>query len=369
VVCQISATSGPNLTLGLDQIMAVKAYTKWLNTHGGVLGRSWRLVEENDNSSPVQAARLVRKCVIQDHANFILGPEETATMAAAVPVADALHTVLLTDGSGWDQGGLTSAQVHSYAFPGLYDVFYQDDVDTAQRLIAPNHYQRVAVLEDAVPGGLPNGTYMRSLCRRYHCHVVEVQKLLPGQTDDTPQVLNLLSAKPQIVVLGLVPGPDTITAIKAIRAENPTIPISECSTCWTPGFVQAAGGPSVLQHVYLWGPALDLLAYLPPTSATNRSVLSELRTYVAAMKTAGFGSPEDINNALQWWPVGQELTGAIRAARSAGETAVMHALEHQDLQALYIFWHRSPANHAGLKKVVTITMTWAPTGQLEPYHS
>ncbi|MBO0892848.1 MAG: ABC transporter substrate-binding protein [Acidimicrobiales bacterium] len=362
----MAATSGQNITLGVDEIMAVKAYTKWLNSHGGVLGRRWKLVEENDNSSPQQAAELVRKCVTQDHANFILGPEETGTMAAGIPVADSLRTVMLTMGSGWNQGGVTSADVHSYAFPGLYDVFYQDDLDTAQRLIAPRHLTRVAVLEDAVPGGLPNGSYMKSLCRTYHCNVVGVQKLQPGQTDDTPQVLNLMAAKPQIIVEGLIPGPDTITAIKAIRAQSQTIPVSECSTCWTSGFTQAAGGPSVLQNVYAWAPVTDMLSTLSPTGA-NQSVLSELRTYSSAMKAAGFGTPDDINNASQWWPAGQELTAAIKKAGSVDETAVMHALQHQKLQSLYIFWNRTPRNHAGLKRVVTLTETWSPNGQLQLY--
>jgi hypothetical protein len=86
------------------------------------------------------------------------------------------------------------------------------------------------------------------------------------------------------------------------------------------------------------------------------------------MKAAGFGTPDDINNASQWWPAGQELTAAIKKAGSVDETAVMHALQHQKLQSLYIFWNRSPANHAGLKRVVTLTETWSPSGQLELYH-
>jgi hypothetical protein len=55
-----------------------------------------------------------------------------------------------------------------------------------------------------------------------------------GATGVTPQVLALLAAKPQITLFGLVPGTDSITAIRAIRAQAPTIPISECSACELP---------------------------------------------------------------------------------------------------------------------------------------
>jgi ABC-type branched-subunit amino acid transport system substrate-binding protein len=365
VVCQISAQAGQNITLGQSDIMGVKAYAKYLNHQGGVLGHPWKLVEENDASNPAQAARLVRKCVIQDHANFILGPEETATMAAAIPVADALHTVLITQGSGWDQGGVTKAEVHSYAFPGVYDVFYQDDLDTAKRLIAPHHYTRVAVIQDGVPGGLPNGSYMKSLCKRYHCQVVGVQDLQPGQTDDTPQVLNLLAARPAIIVLGLIPGPDTITAIKAIRAQDPTIPVSECSQCWTPGFLQAAGGPTTMQNVYLIASTLELMSNLPPNTSVNRSVLSQLKTYTAGMKSAGYTTSDDLNNSVLAWASGMQLTDAIKRAGSTSEDAVKQALEHQNVQTLTSFWKRTPADYAGLSKVVDLTATWTLNGRLD----
>ena len=74
-----------------------------------------------------------------------------------------------------------------------------------------------------------------------------------GATDVTPQVLAMLAAKPQIILFGLVPGTDSITAIRAIRAQDPTIPISECSACELPSFISAAGGASVMQNIYVLG--------------------------------------------------------------------------------------------------------------------
>lgn len=363
-VCQISAQGGQNISLGQADIMGFQAYVKYVNKHGGVDGHQYKLVEENDNSDTSLAASLVRKCVTQDHANFIVGPEETATMAAAVPVADALHTVMITQGSGWDQGGLNSAEVHSYAFPGVYDVFYQDDLDTAQRLITPRHLTRVAVIQDGVPGGSVNGAYMKSLCRAHHCTVTGVQNLTPGQTDDTPQVLNLLSAKPDIIVLGLIPGPDTITAIKAIRAQDPTIPISECSQCWTPGFLQAAGGTSVMNNVYLIASTTQLMSDLPQNTADNKAVVSQLKTYASAMKAAGYTTSDDLNNSTLAWATGMELTDAIKKAGSTSENAVMKALQHQKAQTLTAFWDRTPKNYAGLTKVVDLTASWSPSGNL-----
>jgi DNA-binding NarL/FixJ family response regulator len=67
---------------------------------------------------------------------------------------------------------------------------------------------------------------VQNLAKQDGFQLVSTQIDPVGATDVTPQVLALLAAKPQIILFGLVPGTDSITAIKAIRAQDPTIPIS-----------------------------------------------------------------------------------------------------------------------------------------------
>src|SRR6202034_2961996 len=105
-------------------------------------------------------------------------------------------------------------------------------------------YTRVGVLETSAPGGLGNNTYLESIENQFGFKVVGTQIVTPTATDDTPSVLALLADKPQIVISGLIPGPDTITAIKALRAANPTIPFAACVECDVPSFVAAVGGTS-----------------------------------------------------------------------------------------------------------------------------
>src|ERR1700743_3907938 len=124
IVCEVAATSGPFTQLGSTDRQGADAYVKQINKQGGVLGHKITLVKENDQSNPAQAASLVRKCVTQDHANFIFGPEETSTAAAAMPVADSLQTIMLGWQSGWEDIGLSDSILHSqYVVPALGDVF------------------------------------------------------------------------------------------------------------------------------------------------------------------------------------------------------------------------------------------------------
>jgi branched-chain amino acid transport system substrate-binding protein len=363
-ICEIAATSGPFAQLGTDDELGATAWADMVNKAGGVLGHKITLVPENDASDPATAAGLVRKCVTQVHANFIFGPEETATASAAVPIANQLQEVTLGWQSGWAGQGISSANLQSYSFPGIGNVFFADDLATVTQLIVPRHYTRVAVIEDNAPGGLGNTQYMQSLASQNGYSVVASQITNPGATDDTPQALNLLKANPQIIVLGLIPGPDTITFIKAVRAQNPTIPISECSGCATSTFVNAVGGPSAMQNVYMIGTPENVLSAIPSTSA-SAPALADTKAYIAAMQAAGEGSANAIDEGGEGWDTGRELTAAIESAKSVSPSAVKTALEHQTLVTGGIqcyYWQRSPSNYANITQIYSAVVTVGSNG-------
>jgi branched-chain amino acid transport system substrate-binding protein len=363
-ICEIAATSGPFAQLGTNDELGATAWADGVNKAGGVLGHKITLVPENDASDPATAAALVRKCVTQVHANFIFGPEETATASAAVPIANQLQEVMLGWQSGWAGQGISNANLTSYSFPGIGNVFFADDLATVTQLIVPRHYTRVAVIEDNAPGGLGNTQYMQSLASQYGYSVVASQITNPGATDDTPQALNLLKANPQIIVLGLIPGPDTITFIKAVRAQNPTIPISECSGCATSTFVNAVGGATAMQNVYMIGTPENVLSAIPSTSATAAG-LTDTRNYIAAMKAAGMGSANAIDEGGEGWDTGRELAAAIDSAKSTSPSAVKNALQHQTIVTGGIqvyYWQRTPSNYANITQIDSAVVTVGANG-------
>ncbi len=365
-ICEIAATTGPFAQLGTDDELGATAWAKMVNKAGGVLGHKVNLVPENDASDPATAAGLVRKCVTQDHADFIFGPEETATSSAAIPIANQLQTVLLGWQSGWNGQGISDTNLHGYAFPGIGNVFFADDLATVTQIIAPRHYTRVAVIEDNSPGGLGNTEYTESLQSKYGFKVVASQIVNPGSTDDTPQVLKLLAAKPQVIVLGLTPGPDTITFIKSVRAQDPTIPISECSGCATSNFVNATGGPSAMQNVYLIGSPSNFLTAVTPGPATKAGI-DDTKAYVSAMKAAGM-STNEINEGSEGWCTGRELAAAITTAKSIKTNDVKNALQHQKLvtggiQAYY--WARTPQDYSTITQIDSAVVTVAADGSFK----
>lgn len=363
-ICEVSAQSGAALGVGLGDKRGITAYTKWINSHGGVLGRQYKLVALDDASTPSVAVSDVRKCVTQLHANFILGPGETNDYVAAVPVANSLKTILIMQGAGWAGVGIPTNQLTSYSFPGLYNAYQQNDYDMVKKIIVPRHYKRVAVIDGCDPLCDTNTNFMKQYGKQYGFSVVASEKVTYNQTDDAPQVIKLLAAHPQAIVLGIPPGQDTVTFLKALRAQNPTIPVGECAVCTLPSFVQAVGGPNALKNVYVLGDSQMLVKYTP-----DKATRTSIDNYVAGMKAVGFGSVSDISQDLVGWATGEELTNAIETAKSTSTDAVKTALQHQHLTLLGWSWARTPKNYAILGSYHSVMAIWTPQDKLKVYNA
>jgi ABC-type branched-subunit amino acid transport system substrate-binding protein len=371
IACGDLALSGPYAQIGETDNWGATAYFDHINATGGILGHKVVYTVQNNQSSAAQSELIARKCILSDHAQFIVGPESGADTESALPIAIAYHTILISLSSGWQTNGYPAAELNSWGFPGFYDVFYEDQLASVQQLIVPRHYTRVALLEDNCGSVcLANQGSVQKLAAQYGFKLVTTQIDQVGATDVTPQVLAMLAAKPQIILFGLVPGTDSITAIRAIRAQNPNIPISECSACELPSFIAAAGGASVMHNIYVLGSMQDwLTAASQGTSAEAKQTAAGLQQYFAGMKAAGYTSANQLDNSQEGWDAGLEINWAVTQAGTLDETAVMQKLQHLDINTLGIVWARTPANYENISQVLAAMETIAPDGTPARYNA
>ena len=364
VACGDLALSGPYAQIGETDNWGAEAYFDHVNATGGILGHKVKYTVQNNQSSASESELIARKCILSDHAQFIVGPESGADTEAALPIAIAYHTILISLSSGWQTNGYPASELNSWGFPGFYDVFYEDQFASVQDLIVPRHYTRVALLEDNCGSVcLANQGSVQKLAAQYGFKLVTTQIDQVGATDVTPQVLAMLAAKPQIILFGLVPGTDSITAIRAIRAQNANIPISECSACELPSFIAAAGGASVMHNIYVLGSMQDwLTAAQQGTSAQDQATAAGLQAYFAGLKAAGFTSANQLDNSQEGWDAGLEIDWAITQAGNLDETTIMQKLQHLDINTLGIIWARTPANYENISQVLAAMETISPNG-------
>jgi ABC-type branched-subunit amino acid transport system substrate-binding protein len=369
VACGDLALAGPYAQIGETDNWGAQAYFKHIDATGGILGHQVNYITFNNQSNAAQSELIARKCVDQYHAAVIIGPESGADTESALPIAIANHTILISLSSGWQSNGYPTSELTSWGFPGFYDVFYEDQFASVQNLIVPRHYTRVALLEDNCGSVcLANQGTVQTLAKQYGFQLVSTQIDQVGATDVTPQVLAMLAAKPQIILFGLVPGTDSITAIRAIRAQDPTIPISECSACELPSFVAAAGGASAMQNIYVLGSMQDwLTAAKQGTSADEKATAAGLEAYMAGMQAAGLGNQNAIDNSQEGWDAGLEITWAIQQAGNLDETTIMGKLQHLDINTLGILWNRNPSNYEDISQVLAAMEIINPNGSASLY--
>jgi ABC-type branched-subunit amino acid transport system substrate-binding protein len=369
VACGDLALAGPYAQIGETDNWGAQAFFKSVDAHGGILGHKVTYVTLNNQSNAAQSELNARKCIQTYHAQFIIGPESGADTESALPIAIANHTILISLSSGWQSNGYPASELNSWGFPGFYDVFAEDQIASVQNLIVPRHYTRVALLEDNCGSVcLANQGTVQTLAKQDGFQLVSTQIDQVGATDVTPQVLAMLAAKPQIILFGLVPGTDSITAIRAIRAQDPSIPISECSACELPSFISAAGGPSVMQNIYVLGSMQDwLTAAKQGTSAQEKATAAGLEQYMAGMQAAGLGNDNAIDNSQEGWDAGLEVQWAIQQAGNLDETTIMQKLQHLDINTLGILWDRNPSNYENYTAVEAAMEIINPDGSASLY--
>lgn len=369
VVCGDFAQAGPYAQIGQTDNWGAEAFFKHVNATGGILGHQVKYITYNNQSNAAQAELIAKKCIQTDHAQFILGPESGADTESALPIAIANKTILISLSSGWQSNGYPASELNSYGFPGFYDVFYQDQFDSVQNLIVPRGYKRVALLEDNCGSVcLSNQATVQTLAKKYGFQLVSTQIDPVGATDVTPQVLAMLAAKPDIILFGLVPGTDSITAIRAIRAQDPDIPISECSACELPSFISAAGGASVMKNIYVLGSMSQWLDKAEKgTSPEAKATAAGLQEYMAGMKAAGLSKEDQIDNSQEGWDAGLEINWAITQAGTLDETKVMQKLQHLNINTLGIIWNRTPENYENISQVLAAMEVINPDGSASLY--
>jgi ABC-type branched-subunit amino acid transport system substrate-binding protein len=352
-VCGDLALSGPYTQIGQTDNWGAEAYFKYINAHGGVHGHKVNYTVSDNQSQPAQAALIAQKCIRQKKAAFIVGPESGADTEAALPIAIANKTILISLSSGWQSNGYKSSELTSYGFPGFYDVFAEDQRASVKNVIVPQHMTRVALIENACgPVCTSNQATVQQLAKQDHFQLVGTQVVPLDATDITPQVLSLLNHKPQIILFGLVPGSPSITAIRAIRNQDPNIPISECSACELPSFITAAGGATNMQHIYVLGSMQNWLANAQQgSSAVDKATAAGLQQYFAGMKLAGFTSENQLDNSQEGWDAGLEINWAVTKAGKLDETTIMHTLQHLNINTLGIVWNRTPQNYENISQV------------------
>jgi branched-chain amino acid transport system substrate-binding protein len=257
----VSAT-GPASFLGDPQQKTLEMYVQKINAAGGVLGRKLELVIYDDASDANKANAFVRRLIIQDEVDAILGASTTGSTMAMVPQIEQ---------SGVPAISLAAASV--IVEPVKQWVFKMPHSDrmAAQKVLEDmkkRGFTQFALLSDTGGFGKSGRTETLKIAEAMGMKVAEDQQYGEKDTDMTPQLTKVKSSAAQAI---LVFGTGQAPAIIARNYQQLALKQSLYTTHGQASveFIKLAG--KAAEGIRMPSPAL-LIANALPASDPQRNV-------------------------------------------------------------------------------------------------
>jgi branched-chain amino acid transport system substrate-binding protein len=191
-----------------------------INNAGGVLGKKIKLITEDDQSKPEEAATAVTKLISRDRVVAVVGEVSSSRSLAAAPICQANGIPMVSNAS-------TNPEVTKkgeYIFRVCYIDPFQGEI------LARFAYNSLGIRKAAILKDIRNdysiglAQYFSEAFKQMGGEIVAEQAYSEGDTDFKAQLTALKPAAPEII---LVPGYYTEGAliVKQARELNMTVPI------------------------------------------------------------------------------------------------------------------------------------------------
>jgi len=106
--------TGPAAGFGKHSLWGLQVAAKRINDAGGIAGRKVEFLVEDDAGKPADAVRIMRKHILQDKADFVIGGCSSAETIPMVPVAAELETLFMVTVA--ESPVITSEKCNKYTF-------------------------------------------------------------------------------------------------------------------------------------------------------------------------------------------------------------------------------------------------------------
>ena len=243
---------------------ASNAYFEWVNSHGGVNGRTIKYLYEDDGYNPQNTSTVIRKLVLQDKVFAIFNGLGTPTHSAVVDYLNAQKVPDLFVASGCDCWNQPSKWPETFGWQPDYII---EGKITGKYVNDNFSGMKVGYLYQDDDFGQGGVTGLDSQIAS--SNVVDREKYVPTNTNLGPQIAKLQAMGAQVVVLYTIPAFTAITLLTAAALHySPKWVVSSVGADPTTlaGLVQSfskgAAGASLLNGIVTSG-------YLPATTDTS----------------------------------------------------------------------------------------------------
>jgi branched-chain amino acid transport system substrate-binding protein len=196
---EYSSLTGTAATFGTSTDKGAKLVVEETNAAGGVLGKQIKLIVEDDQSKPEEAATVVTKLITRDGVKAVVGEVASSRSLAAAPICQSNGVPMVTPSSTNPK----VTQVGDYVFRVCFIDEFQGDV-IAKFVAGSLKMKRAAILKDVkneYSVGLAQ--YFTKSFTKMGGEIVAEQAYSEGDADFKAQLTAIKAAKPEIII---VPG-------------------------------------------------------------------------------------------------------------------------------------------------------------------
>jgi branched-chain amino acid transport system substrate-binding protein len=358
VIGSTLSLTGSFAATGIIHKVAGDVAVKWINSHGGLLGRpvEWKLYDDESDASKVSA--LYERLITQDKVDLILGPYATPNIVAAQAVAErhgyvfVNHTAVLTYALNydcqfptWSTGAKPNLQVPQMIFAAL-----KSEKNPPKRIaFVTNTGGSTNFISYGPPNSDEGGAV--DLAKKAGFNVVADIKYPPTVSDWGAIAAQVRDAKPDFVWNdGLATDP--VALIQAMKQLNYTAP--QMFTLFP------ASGPLLSLHkaaenvlsLSLFEPVGPLLKKLGPNA---KSIVAQ---FGAAARAAKISYPVFDSQAAASWTAWETLAAGVRGAKSTDNAKICSWLQSNPVKTTFVgtlkFNPKSnnfPAAHMAVKQI------------------
>ncbi len=217
-----------------------------INAAGGVLGKKFELLTEDDQSKDGESATAVKKLISRDKVVAILGEVASGRSLEAAPICQEYKIPQISPSS-------TNPKVTAmgdYIFRVCFEDKFQGGVVLAKFALQSLKARRVAILTDvsaAYSAGLT--TYFKEQFIAGGGQVVAEQKFTKDDKDFKAQLTAIKTQNPDAIFMPIYYGPATLIALQA-RELGITCPLFGGDGWEAPELVQGPGAAEALEGCF-----------------------------------------------------------------------------------------------------------------------
>lgn len=189
--------SGPAAVVGINMRKGMEAYLNWINSQGGVNGRKIKLIVEDDGFQPSRSIAATKKLIEQDKVFALVGTLGTPGVQATIDYIQSKKVPSIYHGSGISELAFPPKK---YFFP-VQPNFISEGRIIAQYVVQGLGCKRIAVACEQTDIGSEGLRGVKEQLAVYKMEPVEVVNFGAADVDFSSQVLKLIKAKPDAVII------------------------------------------------------------------------------------------------------------------------------------------------------------------------